>query len=66
MVATVYAKWINGEADITEMAKLNTRAACDTDAGTRDKNFDENAEKNAVTRADKDDLISVGENKIGS
>lgn len=66
MVATVYAKWINGEADITEMAKLNTRAARNIDAGTRDKTCDENAEKNAVIRVERDELISVGENEIGS
>lgn len=42
MVATVYAKRISGETDITEMAKLNT---CAADAGTRDKTHDENVEK---------------------
>jgi integrase len=29
MVATVYAKWIHGQADQEEMAKLNTRVALD-------------------------------------
>jgi integrase len=66
MVATVYAKWINGEADITEMAKLNTRAVRDADRLTNDDGIDENTEKNALNCAGRNESINGDENEIGS